>query len=139
MTELYKKACAAKGIKVNKEVIEKNNEKRAVNSAKVELFNRQTNPNFILPPIKHPSMHPKEKPFSNKIEELMFERIMKKQKKEEETNIQKNAEANYNALIENYPASRENINIKFSATKMPDVFEREKHMAKRTVKRDGSA
>jgi hypothetical protein len=87
MTELYKKACAAKGIKVSKEVIEKNKEKRAVNSAKVELFNRQTNPNFVLPPIKHPSMHPKEKPFSNKIEELMFDRIMKKQKREEETHI----------------------------------------------------
>jgi len=41
--------------------------------------------------------------------------------------------------MKDYPASKANINIKFSETKMPDVFEREKHMAKRTVKRNGSA
>jgi hypothetical protein len=60
----------------------------------VELVNREANPNFVLPPIKHPSMHPKEKPFSNAEEELMFERMMKKQKRDELKQKNKNAESN---------------------------------------------
>lgn len=66
MVELYKKACAAKGIKINKEVLtQTKGEKRTINSAKVELINREKDENLTLPPIKHPSMHPKEKPFKN--------------------------------------------------------------------------
>jgi len=49
----------------------------------VELVNRELNPNFVLPPIRHPSMHPKERPFNNAEEELLFERLMKKKKRDE--------------------------------------------------------
>ena len=39
-------------------------------------------------------MQPKEKPFSNAEEELMFERMMKKQKRDELKQKNKNAESN---------------------------------------------
>jgi len=39
-------------------------------------------------------MHPKEKPFSNAEEELMFERMMKKQKRDVLKQKNKNAESN---------------------------------------------
>jgi hypothetical protein len=37
-------------------------------SAKVELFNRKNQQDVDLPPIKYPSMHPKEKPTTNYLE-----------------------------------------------------------------------
>lgn len=47
MTELYKKACKARGIKASKELLSLANHKnREINSAKVELFNREEKPNF---------------------------------------------------------------------------------------------
>ena len=39
-------------------------------------------------------MHPKEKPFANAEEELLFERIMKKQKRDEAKQNNRNAESN---------------------------------------------
>jgi len=39
-------------------------------------------------------MHPKEKPFANAQEELMFEKIMKKQKRDLAKQAHKNAESN---------------------------------------------
>jgi len=83
MLELYKKACAERGVKVNKEALRKADKSRAVNSAKVELANREKDDNIVLPPIKYPSMHPKEKPHGSAQEQLVFERLMRKNEKQE--------------------------------------------------------
>ena len=47
-------------------------------SAKVEMANREKDHNVVLPPIKHPSMHPNEKPHGSHLEEIHFEKMQKK-------------------------------------------------------------
>ena len=59
--QMFRDACAKKGIKISKESLQGASAK-AVNSGKVELFNREKDPLAKLPEIKNPSMHPKEKP-----------------------------------------------------------------------------
>ena len=93
--DLYLKYCKEKGLKVDPTILQQTKgKKRQINSAVVELVDREKNPNFTLPPIKHPSMHPKEKPFASAEEELLFERMMKKQKRDEAKQNNRNAESN---------------------------------------------
>ena len=72
-------------------------------TAEIELINRETAANLILPPIKHPSMHPKEKPFANAQEEIMHEKIMKREMRKIGKITHKNAESNLTALLSEYP------------------------------------
>ena len=67
---IYKEALSQKGIKVNKNDGSNLTEikRTTTQSAKVELFNRQNGNEIDLPPIKYPSLHPKEKPTSNYLE-----------------------------------------------------------------------
>lgn len=59
---MFKEACERKGVPFNKDKLLSDTKKRGINSAKVEVVNREKDENFVLPPIKNPSMHPKEKP-----------------------------------------------------------------------------
>jgi hypothetical protein len=102
----------------------------------VELFNRELEPNLKLPPIKHPSMHPKEKPFSTPQEELLHEKLKKRAEKEIAKLGGKNAEANLSSLLKDYPSSREGINLIYVDTPIPDLLYKEKHMPQRTIKLD---
>jgi hypothetical protein len=64
---MYREALAQKGVKISSDAMPG---ARRVNaqSAKVELFNRKNGHDVDLPPIKYPSMHPKEKPTTNYLE-----------------------------------------------------------------------
>lgn len=85
---MYKRVCATKGIKIDKQVLaQTKGEKREINSAKVELINRDKYENLTLPPIKHPSMHPKEKPFKNAQEEILWEKRQHKMKRLEALHV----------------------------------------------------
>ena len=68
MIQLFKEACAKKGIPFNKEKLLGDKKERQIQSGKVEVVNREKDETFVLPPIKYPSMHPKEKPFGSALE-----------------------------------------------------------------------
>ena len=51
---------------------------REPKSAKIELANREKEDDIVFPPIKNPSMHPEERPKGNHLEQLEFDRLMKK-------------------------------------------------------------
>jgi len=82
MLEMYKEVCRQKGIKLNLENLMGG--KRQTASAKVELANREKEEDISFPPIKFPSMHPKEKPHGSYLEELAFEKRTRRQKKKED-------------------------------------------------------
>jgi hypothetical protein len=67
---MYRDACAAKGIKVASKKLGESTgvQARGTRSAKVELFKRDEGTHQQLPPIKFPSMHPREKPITNYLE-----------------------------------------------------------------------
>lgn len=73
-------------------------------------------------------MHPKEKPFGNAEEQLNFERLMKKKKRDEAKQGHKNAESNLTSLLKDYPGTKQGINLKFVETELPDLLSKEKHM-----------
>ena len=76
MIELYKAVCKRRGIAFSKEKTA--SPQRALKSAKVELGNREKEDNITFPPIKNPSMHPMERPKGNHLEQLEFDRLMRK-------------------------------------------------------------
>ena len=69
MIELYKQVCKKRGIPFSKDKLAQSPQ-RELKSAKVELANREKEDNVVLPPIKHPSMHPEERPKGNHLEQL---------------------------------------------------------------------
>ena len=79
MIELYKQVCKKKGIPFNKGLTA--SPARDTKSAKIELANREKEDNIVLPPIKNPSMHPQERPKGNHLEQIQFDRLMKKRDK----------------------------------------------------------
>ena len=74
---MYRQAMAERGIKVSKDGEQK--KQSGIRSAKVELFNREKDPNAVLPPVKFPSMHPKEKPAGSFIEEINMQKLQRKE------------------------------------------------------------
>ena len=82
MIELYKQVCKKRGVKFNKDVVPPTREAK---SAKVELANREKEDNIVFPPIKNPSMHPEERPKGNVLEQLEFDKLMKKRMKAQKT------------------------------------------------------
>lgn len=74
--ELYKQVCKKKGVPFNKD--KTSSPKRELHSAKVELANREKEDNITFPPIKNASMHPEERPKGNELEQMEFDRLMKK-------------------------------------------------------------
>jgi len=107
-------------------------------SAEVELINRETATVLTLPPIKHPSMHPKEKPFANAQEEIMHEKIMKREMRKIGKSSHKNAQSNLTALLSEYPAAQSGVNLKFVDTDLPDLMNKEKHLPGRLYKKDAA-
>lgn len=69
MLKMYKMAAKEQGVKLNMRNI-MSQKKRNTTSAKVELFNRVENPDMVLPPVKYPSLHPKERPFETYLDEI---------------------------------------------------------------------
>lgn len=78
--ELYKQVCKKKGIAYKQDKVGMS-PKRKLQSAKVELANREKEDNIHFPPIKNASMHPEERPKGNHLEQLEFDRLMKRRDK----------------------------------------------------------
>ena len=81
LIKIFKEACEKRGIPFNKEKLMSDKKDRQIQSGKVEVVNREKDETFVLPPIKYPSMHPAEKPFGTPLEQLQYEKLMKKRKK----------------------------------------------------------
>lgn len=70
LMQAFKEACERKGIPFNKDKIIGERKGRGLNSAKVEIVNREKDEGFTLPPIKYPSVHPAEKPQGTALEQF---------------------------------------------------------------------
>ena len=77
MIDLYKQVCKQRGIPFSKEKAGLS-PARDLKSAKVELANREKEDDIKFPPIKNPSMHPEERPRGNHLEQIEFDRLMKR-------------------------------------------------------------
>ena len=98
---------------------------RELKSAKIELGNREQEDNIHFPPIKNPSMHPEERPRGNYLEQLQFDRLMKRRERHKEKHLGKTAQANFEELFSEYPESKDLVNIHFNKPYLPDPFEKE--------------
>lgn len=95
MERLYKIACQKRGIPFDAGKFNKDNaDSQSSKSAKVELANREKEENIQFPPVKFPSMHPHLRPKGGHLEELRFERTMKRRAKKNEKNKGKSAAEN---------------------------------------------
>ncbi len=101
MIEMYKMVCKKRGVPFNKGVAA--SPTREAKSAKIELANREKEDNIVLPPIKNPSMHPNERPKGNHLEQIEFDRLMKKRDKANKSHKGKTAIANYEEIQSDYP------------------------------------
>lgn len=132
MLKMYKIAAQEHGVKLNVRNI-MNQKKRNVESAKVELFNRVENPDYKLPPIKYPSLHPKERPFESYLDEIQFDKFIRRREKDLAKRRLNTAEENYKSVAKDYPASKEHMNIHFADSSLPDPScNKEVHSAART-------
>lgn len=132
MLKMYKLAAAEAGVKLNVRNI-MNQKKRNVESAKVELFNRVENPDTILPKVKYPSLHPKERPFESYLDEIQFDKFIRRREKDLAKRRLNTAEENYKSVAKDFPASKDMMNIKMADTELPDPsFSKELHSAART-------
>jgi len=109
MIELYKQVCRRRGVKFSKDAI--GGTTRDAKSAKVELANREKEDNITFPPIANPSMHPQERPKNNVLEQLEFDRLMKKREVAKKKYRGKTAEANFDEIMSDYPEARDMVNI----------------------------
>jgi len=135
MIELYKQVCKKRGIPFSKEKVM--GPTRELKSAKVELANREKEDNIHFPPIKNPSMHPLERPKGNHLEQIEFDRLMKKRAKADEKHLGKTAQGNWEEINSDYPEAKDLVNIEFKKPYLPDPFEKEMGQAARTVGRKG--
>jgi predicted DNA binding CopG/RHH family protein len=104
-----------------------------VESAKIELFNRVENPDMVLPPIKHPSLHPRERPFETYLDELQYEKYLDRRKKDLAQRRLKTAEENFKSVAKEYPQSKHMMNIRMASSGLPDPSEKkDAHSAART-------
>ena len=124
MIELYKQVCKKKGIPFSKEKLTASPKQRELRSAKVELANREKEDNVVLPPIKNPSMHPEERPKGNHLEQIEFDRLMKRRERADRKYRGKTAQGNFEEINSEYPEARDMINIQFSKPYLPDPFEK---------------
>ena len=111
MIKIFKEACEKRGIPFNKDKLLSDRKDRQIQSGKVEVVNREKDETFTLPPIKYPSMHPKEKPFGTPLEQLQYEKLMKKRARAEQNHRQKTAAGNLEAVYSEYPEIKEMINL----------------------------
>ena len=138
MIQLYKAVCKKRGIPFSKEKLTGGSPQRELKSAKVELGNREKEDNIVFPPIKNPSMHPLERPKGNHLEQIEFDRLMKKREKAESKRKGKTAQGNFEEINSDYPEAKDMINIEFKKPYLPDPFEKETGQAARTIGRHGN-
>ena len=133
---IYKEALAQKGVKVSSDALAVPGVRRMnTQSAKVELFNRKTAHDVDLPPIKYPSMHPKEKPNTNYLEMQAEMKFQMRKRRLDNENKQNTAEYNLKSLTNQYPSALEHTNLKLEPTSYPDPFlKQEQHLPNRTYK-----
>lgn len=99
----------------------------------MELFNRETTNIQELPPIEHPSMHPREKPLKNYLEISAQQKYLARQKRIETANKQNTASMNLRAIQEGAPEAVPFVNMKFKDAKYADPFqEMDPHAPKRS-------
>lgn len=70
----------AKGIKISKEALAGKSTgggKKIGPQREVEIINREKIPHDKLPEIKHPSLHPHEKPTTNYLDEIALQKFNK--------------------------------------------------------------
>ena len=103
------------------------------------MVNREKDETFTLPPIKYPSMHPKEKPFGSALEQLNYDKIMKKRQKEESNRKQKTAAGNLEQVMSDFPEIKEMVNIRFGEDYLPDPFDKDPNQASRKISKKSPA
>lgn len=136
MIELYKQVCKRKGVPFAKEAIGALGQRNAT-SAKIELANREKEDDITFPPIANPSMHPEERPKMNVLEQIEFDRYMKRREVAKMKYRGKTAEANYEEIYSDYPEVKDMVNIQFTRPYLPDPFEKATGKASRIVKAGG--
>jgi len=109
MIELYKQVCKRRGVQMSKDAI--GGGQREAKSAKIELANREKEDNITFPPIANPSMHPEERPKMNVLEQLEFDRLMKKRDVAKKKYRGKTAEGNFDEIVSDYPEVKDLVNI----------------------------
>ena len=135
---MYKLAAAEHGVKLNVRNIV-SQKKRNVESAKVELFNRVENPDMVLPPVKYPSLHPREKPFETYLDEIQFDKFARRREKDLKNKRLNTAEENYKSVVKDFPESKGLINIKMTDSSLPDPsINKDIHSAARTFQGNAS-
>jgi len=83
-------------------------------------------------------MHPLERPKGNHLEQIEFDRLMKKREKAESKRKGKTAQGNFEEINSDYPEAKDMINIEFKKPYLPDPFEKETGQAARTIGRHGN-
>ena len=119
MMNMYKAAAKEHGVKLNVRNIQ-SQKKRNVESAKIELFNRVENPDMKLPPVKHPSLHPRERPFETYLDEIQYDKYLERRKKDLAKRRLSTAEGNFKSVAKEYPQSKHMMNIKMASSGLPD-------------------
>jgi hypothetical protein len=111
--KMFREACNAKGIKINKESLNGGASKKPPGAAtKTEIINRSVQPH-VLPELKYPSMHPKEKPLDNYLDEMAFQRHMKQEEKKNRENKQNTAGMNLAQLSATKPEVAQHLSMSF--------------------------
>ena len=82
-------------------------------------------------------MHPEERPKMNVLEQLEFDRLMKRREVAKHKYRGKTAEGNFEEILSDYPELKDMVNIQFTKPYLPDPFEKETGKAARIVKADG--
>jgi hypothetical protein len=84
-------------------------------------------------------MHPKEKPFGSALEQLNYDKIMKKRQKEESNRKQKTAAGNLEQVMSDFPEIKEMVNIRFGEDYLPDPFNKDPNQASRKISKKSPA
>lgn len=82
-------------------------------------------------------MHPLERPKGNHLEQIEFDRLMKRRENAVKKHLGKTALGNFEEITSDYPQAREMVNIEFDKPYLPDPFDRETGQAARTINRRG--
>lgn len=111
MIKIFQEVCKKKGIPFNKEKLLGGKKERNIQSGKVELVNREKDSDFVLPPIKNASMHPKDRPFESPLQKMKYEKALKRKETSEAKYRMKTAAGNLQALNEEHPELKDKINL----------------------------
>ena len=95
------------------------------------MANREKEENIKFPPVKFPSMHPHLRPKGGHLEEIRFERTMKRRAKKNEKNKGKSAAENARQIEQELPEIKQMINMNYDKAYLVDPFEKQPHKAAR--------